>query len=507
MISPFMTGKGGVLPLSLTSDVSPYKGINPSEEGSFSSSIAWQAEGYTDDQTLKGSIGNSGLTSDQFELKTLKLSSNPIVINRNPMGDSKFFKDFTTNIRKIYEEDTWYEVVFRYVLNDIGFNNGISQVWIDGVLVQNVSDYNWRAESSNGFKKMLLSFFPGGNDISWEVGTDRHVALRDITLSTTSLLSAKTDLNNIGGFQVDCSDNGFNSLRLSWASVDADCTHVLIERSNNGTSWVQIASVDKALFTYIDSTIETNTLYNYRAKLNDNTVTYNDSSYSNITTCYSLNEAPIVISPTSLTASAIDSSSMLVSWQYSDPSDNVEIVIQQSSDGVLYYEVGRVKASYELDKFKAVELSDGVTYYFRIYAQNNTSLASSLSVGPASDTTPIATTPPTTPCVLQYFITSLGWVNIATSGVVNLVDLSNTDAASLKFRYNCNGVITEYPGLNWNAPFANDFNIDVTTQSNTINLTKYHNTTEQIISNPSSIKNIVINRDVSFGTTEILMIQ
>lgn len=500
MITPFTAGKGGVIPVWLGSNVSPFKRVKHNDNN-FSATLAWH-NNYNLDHSDENSIKNNSIPSSRYELKVLSFSNKQEKFKKNPIGDSRFLKNLSTNVRNLYQSNIWYEVVFRYVLNDPGVNNGIIQIWINNVLVQSVSDYNWRNDSTDGFKKLMLQFFPLGSDPSWEIGTDRKIAIRDITLADTSLLSSKTSLNNVTGFSVDCGANGYNSLTLNWSSVDSDSTDTVIERSKDGTTWSELTTVDKSILSYVDSSVEVNSLYFYRIKSKDTGLTYSDSRYSNVVNCSTLNQAPIVIPPTNLVASAIDASSILISWNYSDPSDQVEIIIQQSSDGILFTEIGRMLASSERKSWKAIELNDGTQYFFRIYAQRKDSLVQSFAVGPAFATTPIYTTPPGSPCTLQYFTISSGWVPINSSGVVNLT-LSNEDASNLKFRYNCANIIYDYLPVDWQKPIANDINIDIDSISEIIDLTKYHNTNDDIISDPNSIRNIKIVNEPVFGTYEI----
>ena len=488
----------------MSSDVEPYTSINPNTNGNFNAGFKWYQEGYEDDQSSLNSIQNTGLASNQFEIASVQYSADLVGRYESPFGDTKFLKDISTNVREVYTDNTWYEIDFRYSLNTVGEKDGIIQVWVNGTLVQDEQGYDWRGTSSNGFKRLSILFYPDGVEDTWEESTVRYIGLRDIQLSTDSLITTKTTLESVPGFIVDCTDNGVNSIRLDWQIVDSDATNIVIERSQDTTAWTQIASISSALVTYTDATLNSNEVYYYRIKLTDGTVTYADSPYSNVVSCTTATNPALVLAPTNLSVNCDDFASSTISWNYADHSKDIEIVIEQSSDGIIFSEIDTVEASHQLDEYYAIGLSASTQYWWRIFARDKNTTNTSLTVGPVTCTTPAASTPPSAPCKLQYRFGGGSWIDILVSGQITLTGVSETNANNLQFRYDCvTPCFKTYELVDWAEPIANDFYVNVTGANIVVDVSDYHNLTKTIVMDPDATKQVTIISDVVHGSTSV----
>ena len=82
------------------------------------------------------------------------------------------------------ETDRWYTVQHRVVMNSIGNADGIVQAWVDGTMVLDANDIEYRKIESIGINLFYFSTFFGGNDPSWAPDTDQYMYFDNFVIST-----------------------------------------------------------------------------------------------------------------------------------------------------------------------------------------------------------------------------------------------------------------------------------------------------------------------------------
>lgn len=168
-------------------------------------------------------------------------------------------------------------------------------------------------------------------------------------------------------------------ISLQWSDLPNELGYV-VERSTDGTNWTPIANplVDQLSFT--DLAVDPATEYNYRIRA------YNQSgfsSYSAIVTATTPAEQASPAVPGGLVAGAITSSEVTLNW-VDNSSTEFGFRIERSPNGMSgWQQVGMAAAG--ATSFRDIGLQQNVTYYYRVYAYNNT--GNSANTGIASTTT------------------------------------------------------------------------------------------------------------------------
>lgn len=79
----------------------------------------------------------------------------------------------------------WHQVQHRIVMNTPGAQDGVLQAWLDGVLVLDLQDFEWRsAGKTYGVDALYFSTFFGGGDASWAPSSPQHIDFDDFVVST-----------------------------------------------------------------------------------------------------------------------------------------------------------------------------------------------------------------------------------------------------------------------------------------------------------------------------------
>lgn len=157
------------------------------------------------------------------------------------------------------------------------------------------------------------------------------------------------------------SSASFTSVNLAWTDNSNNETNFLIERSNDGTTFTQVASVVANTSSYVDSSLPTNATYWYRVRANNSA---GNSTYTNIASATLLSPPN---SPSNLVASvAANGTDIGLTW--TDNSTNeATFRIERSSDGTSFTEIGSVSAN--ITSYTDSGLSAG-TFTYRVRAQN-----------------------------------------------------------------------------------------------------------------------------------------
>src|SRR5205807_118223 len=98
-----------------------------------------------------------------------------------------------------------------------------------------------------------------------------------------------------------------SQINLTWTDNANNDTGIKIERSTDGSTFTQIATVAANVTAYNNTGLAANTQYYYRVRATNVT---GDSAYSNVVT--SITAAPLA--PSGLTAAAVATSQINLSW-------------------------------------------------------------------------------------------------------------------------------------------------------------------------------------------------
>ncbi|WPR73549.1 polysaccharide lyase [Algoriphagus sp. NG3] len=122
-------------------------------------------------------IGNKGASTRMLWLENGKLCL--YVYHHNmkyKYGDDMGIGSFGQLVSGI-----WHEVTLRIVCNDVGKENGIMQVWLDGKLVATSNKIELRTERSpQHLEEIAISTFMGGADVRFASAKDQFMFIDDI---------------------------------------------------------------------------------------------------------------------------------------------------------------------------------------------------------------------------------------------------------------------------------------------------------------------------------------
>jgi membrane-bound lytic murein transglycosylase len=158
-----------------------------------------------------------------------------------------------------------------------------------------------------------------------------------------------------------------SQINLSWSDNSTDETSFRVERSPNGTSsWDEIGNVAANTTSYSNTVLSSCTTYYYRVRAHrsgDNVY----SSYSNVSSATTTG-CPL-LAPSSLTANALSSSQINLSWS-DNSTDETSFRVERSPNGTSSWdEIGNVAAN--TTSYSNTVLSSCTTYYYRVRAHRS----------------------------------------------------------------------------------------------------------------------------------------
>jgi rhamnogalacturonan endolyase len=160
---------------------------------------------------------------------------------------------------------------------------------------------------------------------------------------------------------------------LSWTDDSSDEDGFKIERSTDGTSFTQIATVGANVTTYSDTGLSASTTYYYRVRAHNSA---GDSSYSN-TANATTQAASAPAAPTNLTAQSPRKRQIALNWtQSTSPNITENQVYRSTTSGGPYSLVATLSAT---TSYTDTGLSSGTTYHYVVTARNSDGLESSYS--------------------------------------------------------------------------------------------------------------------------------
>lgn len=182
-----------------------------------------------------------------------------------------------------------------------------------------------------------------------------------------------------------------NEVTVSWTDTADNETGFLVQRrDNNGGSWTDAGSVGANTSTFVDTAVSGGRNYSYRV------LAFNDngqgvwSNENNVVTPVGNNAVSKPTAPSAVTATAVSSSQINVSWK-DNSTGELGFAIEMSTDGVNYVNVGSVGDN--ITSFSITGLDANTTFFVQVKAFNN--LGSSAVSGPVTAKTLAVVSTPT----------------------------------------------------------------------------------------------------------------
>ena len=231
---------------------------------------------------------------------------------------------------------------------------------------------------------------------------------------------------------------GNNKYTVIWTDNSTDETHFTIQRNTSTSAWVTIATVPSTTgpetgssISYVDTTVASNTIYNYRILANNVVGDTETPNFPTVTTNSTPATAPPVASPTNLAATMVSGPSISLTW--TDVSNNEDnFSVWRSVDGGAFTQIatvtrttpqsGQTGGTVTFINTNAIALLvPGETYTYRVTAVSNT-LGSSWP----SNTAMVLFAAPAAPSGLTESIAQINGGNDVV--ILNWVDNSNNEA-------------------------------------------------------------------------------
>lgn len=186
-------------------------------------------------------------------------------------------------------------------------------------------------------------------------------------------------------------------VNLSWVDASNNETGFRIERSADGVTFGQIATVAEGVINYADGTVAPDGSYSYRVIA---TNAGGESAPSNVATVSTPPAAP-----TNARLSGITSNSIQVFWT-DNSSKETSFLIQRSLDGITFTDRSEVGAN--ITTFSDTGLAGATEYTYRVFAKN--SAGTSAASNAVKDTT--LPNPPAAPNSLAAAAVSQTAINL-----------------------------------------------------------------------------------------------
>lgn len=150
---------------------------------------------------------------------------------------------------------------------------------------------------------------------------------------------------------------------LTWVDNATTETGFKIERSTDGVTFAQVATVGANVTSYADTGVSGGRTYTYRVRA---ATTYGDSAYS--ATAQATTPQPPPAAPTSLSARALSKTSISLTWR-DNANNETGYYVERSPNGVNSWTlIGTVGQN--ITSFTSGGLAANTTYYYRVQAYN-----------------------------------------------------------------------------------------------------------------------------------------
>jgi phosphodiesterase/alkaline phosphatase D-like protein len=201
-----------------------------------------------------------------------------------------------------------------------------------------------------------------------------------------------------------------SEINLSWTNNATNQTGFLIQRSTDGMTFAQLATVAANITSFNDTGLTANTQYFYRVQA---TNANGGSPFSNVASATT--SAGVPAAPSNLLATAVATSEIDLSWT-NNATNQTGFLIQRSIDGTTFTQLATVAAN--VTSFNDTGLTANTQYFYRVQATNANGGSPFSNV--ASATTATSGGSPAAPSNLVAVVASLNeidltWVNNATN--------------------------------------------------------------------------------------------
>ena len=169
-----------------------------------------------------------------------------------------------------------------------------------------------------------------------------------------------------------------SSIDLAWTDNASDEDGFNVERSADGTNFNLIGSIGADVSTYSDNGLNASTLYYYRVIAFN---TAGSSAASNIANATTIATVTIPDAPSSLSATAVSSSSIDLAWA-DNASDEDGFNVERSADGTNFNLIGSIGA--DVTAYSDNGLSASTLYYYRVIAFNSAGSSAASNIANAT---------------------------------------------------------------------------------------------------------------------------
>jgi hypothetical protein len=154
-----------------------------------------------------------------------------------------------------------------------------------------------------------------------------------------------------------------SQINLTWTDNSSNETGFMVERSLDGTTFTQIATLGANTTSYNSTSLNAGTTYYFRVRATNGG---GNSAYSNIASATTL--AGPLAAPSNLTGTAT-STSVTLSWK-DNSSNETGFKVERSTDGTNFTQIATVGAN--VTTYTNTGLSPATQYYFRVRAYKQT---------------------------------------------------------------------------------------------------------------------------------------
>jgi len=204
--------------------------------------------------------------------------------------------------------------------------------------------------------------------------------------------------------EVNATAMSSNSIMVSWASVSGAADYYIYRSASASGVYSYLGSSSST--AYSDTGLSANTAYYYKVSASNSFGESAQSSYVSATTWPS-GSGTAPSTPTGVSATAISSSSITVSWNAASGAIGYNIY-RSTSDSGTYRSLGSTSST----AYSDTELSASTTYYYKVFAYNSN--GGSAQSGYVSATTESGIVPDTPTGVTAWStITSMGRITVS----------------------------------------------------------------------------------------------
>jgi subtilisin family serine protease len=189
---------------------------------------------------------------------------------------------------------------------------------------------------------------------------------------------------------------------LSWTDNSTYESGFKIERSSDGVNFVELGTRAANFTTFSNTGLAADTAYQYRVRAYDGT---NHSAYSNVA---SATTQSLAAAPTNLSAAAVSSSRIVLSWT-DNAGNEAGFKVERGTDGVTFSQVAVLGAN--ATTYSNTNLVANTSYYYRVRAYEGTNHS-----GYSNTASAVTLSPPVAPTNL-----------VATAVSSSRIDLTWTD--------------------------------------------------------------------------------